>query len=229
MNSLQELKEHLNSENKSNKIVLHTCVADNDKRKWRIVQALQPHIIGIKMTVIGKISAKNTVQCVREKVEEKLDIEPLDDDEAEEPEEDCSIEMREHGEMKDFDPTDVSAKIMYASVGLVAMIFTAGSAWHLTRSHDQEKKEEGTVCNLVIYLLRDTSSLTKTLIFVFRANPLAWQKKDQANEKISTEKMSNKITLYYIIVLHQVYESKNCFQSALIFKIYTCIGVKNSK
>lgn len=151
MNSLQELIEHLNSENKLNKIVLHTCVAD--KRKWRIVQALQSHIIGIKMTVIGKISAKNTVQCVREKVEEKLDIEPLDDDEAEEPEEDCSIEMREHGEMKDFDPTDVSAKIMYASVGLVAMIFTAGSAWHLTRSHDQEKKEEGTVCNLVIYLL----------------------------------------------------------------------------
>ena len=98
------------------------------------------------------VNKKNSemVKCVREKIEEHPDINPLADDDDEFEfyefqEEDCNMEMRERSQLKDFQHQDSTAIILYASVGLLAAFLIAGSVWDLTRSREQEKKVEGTL------------------------------------------------------------------------------------
>lgn len=151
MASLKDLENHLQSGNGLNSIVLHTCDTDRDAEDKQIVKALKRHIVGIRMKVNTKSSeTKNDlVKCVRQKVERHPDINPLKDDDDDEfesyKEEDCNIDMREHSLMKDSHHRDLTAIILYASVGLVAAILIAGSVWDLTRSREQEKKVEGTL------------------------------------------------------------------------------------
>lgn len=147
MNSSEDLMNHLKSNIELHRIVLHTCVDDDDDN-MQIIQALERHIVGIKMKVYGMISAQkeDLVKCVRQKIEEHPNIDELDDkDESEESEEDCDIEMRERSQMKGFDYWDAGAIILYASLGVVAVIFIAGSVWDIRRSHDPENREEGTL------------------------------------------------------------------------------------
>ena len=78
-----------------------------------------------------------------------IHINPLIDDDDDDKlgfheEEDCNIEMREHSKMKDSHHRNLTAVILYASLGLLAAILIAGSVWDMTRSREQEKKVEGT-------------------------------------------------------------------------------------
>lgn len=150
MNSLKELKDHLKSGDRSHRIVLHTCKAGSDNYSdMQIVKTLEPHIVGVKMKVesqnFSRRAPEDLVKCVREKVGEHFLDDPMQDEDTDERAEKCDIEMDDYGKIKDFQPDGLSAIIIYASAGLVVVIFIAGSVWDLTRSHDQEKKNEGTL------------------------------------------------------------------------------------
>ena len=152
MVSLKDLENHLQTGEGLHRIVLHTCVADHDADSKQILEALKPHIVGIRMKVNTKSSEKrdNMVKCVREKIDQHPDINPLiDDDDDDEfecyEEEDCNIEMREHSQMKDSKHRDLTFIILYMSLGLLAAILIAGSVWNLTGSRKQDEKVEGTL------------------------------------------------------------------------------------
>ena len=109
MASLKDLKNHLETGDGLHSIVLYTCVVNHDADSKQILEVLKPHIVGIRMKKNKKNSQTKdeVVKCVRKKIEEHPDINPLrdddDDDELEFYEEqDCNIEMREHRQMKDF-------------------------------------------------------------------------------------------------------------------------------
>ena len=139
------------------RVVLYSCVAKDPDDK-QILEALQPHIVGIRMNVIKKSAAtkEHVVRCVRKKIEEHSDIIPLpdddDDDELESvnKEEECNIEMRERSQMKSFQHGDLTAIILYASLGLLVATLIAGSVWNMTKSSEQEKTVEGTVYRTIV-------------------------------------------------------------------------------
>lgn len=54
MASLKDLENHLQTGNGLHGIVSYTCVASDDADDKQIVQVLNPHIVGIKMSVIKK-------------------------------------------------------------------------------------------------------------------------------------------------------------------------------
>ena len=152
MASLKDLENHLQTGNGLHSIVSYTCVASDDVNDKQIVQVLNPHIVGIRMSVIKrKISETmkdDVVKCVREQIEELLDISPLTDDDDEfenHTKEVCNIEMRERSQLKVFHHWGLTAIILYASLGLQAAILIAGSVWDMTRSREQETKVEGTL------------------------------------------------------------------------------------
>ena len=151
MASLKDLENHLETRQGSHSIVLYTCVADHDAGSKQILEALKTHIVGIRMKVNKRNShtKDEVVKCVREKIEEHPDINSLiDDDDDDElefyKEEDCNIEMREHSQLKDSHHRDLTAVILYASLGLLAAILIAGSVWNMTRPRERERKVEGT-------------------------------------------------------------------------------------
>lgn len=149
MASLKDLENHLQTGNGLHSIVSYTCVASDDVNDKQIVQVLNPHIVGIKMSVIKKKISEtmkdNVVKCVREMIEENHGISPLTDDDDEfehHKKQNCNIEMRERSKLKD---SHLTARIiLYASLGLLAAILIAGSVWDMTRSREQETKVEGT-------------------------------------------------------------------------------------
>ena len=150
MASLKDLENHLQTGNGLHSIVSYTCVASDDVNDKQIVQVLNPHIVGIKMSVIKKNISEtmkdDVVKCVREQIEELLDISPLTDDDDEfehHKKQNCNIEMRERSKLKDSHLT--AHIILYASLGLLAAILIAGSVWDMTRSREQETKVEGTL------------------------------------------------------------------------------------
>ena len=152
MPSLEDLENHLQTGNGLHRSVLHTCVGGHDVDDKQILEVLNPHIVGIKMSVTEKKNSETTkddvVKCVREKIEEHPDISPLidDDDELEHHEEgECNIETRARSKMKDFHHWDLTAIILYASLGLLAAILVAGNVWDMTRSREQENEVEGTL------------------------------------------------------------------------------------
>lgn len=154
MASLKDLKTHLQTGKGLHSIVLYTCVADHDADNKQILEALKPHIVGISMKVIKKRSATkdDLVKCVREKIEKHPEINPLTDiDDHDElefyEEEDCNIEMRERSQMKSSQHRDLTAIILYASLGLLTATLIVGSVWDVTRSRKQGKTVEGTLCH----------------------------------------------------------------------------------
>lgn len=145
MNSYEDLMKHLKSDAELHRIVLHTCVDDDNDDEMQITRALERHIIGIKMNVFGGMipaQKEDLVRCVRHMIEEHPNIDELDDKEDPESEKNCDIEMREHSQMKGFGFWDSGAIILYASVGVVAMIFVAGTAWDIC-SRGRKKRDEG--------------------------------------------------------------------------------------
>ena len=138
---MAELLKYLQSGNGLHRIILHTCYYGSDADEMQIIQALKRHVVGIKMDVSGMISSQKEklVRCVRQKVEEHPCIDELDDKKETEFDEDCRIEMRERSQMKEFHHWDMSAIILYASVGVVAAVFIAGSVWDAVRAHGQGK------------------------------------------------------------------------------------------
>lgn len=151
-NSTKELEEHLARGSGSNRIVLHTCKASSgaDDNK-QIVKGLGPHIVGIKLVKNNfhqKNDEKNLVECVKGKVRRYLNYNGpnLDDDDGQ-TEEKCDIEKRNHSKMREFQPFDVSAIIMYASAGLVAGAFAVGILCDSIRSHGRKTNTEGMLQN----------------------------------------------------------------------------------
>ena len=149
MASLKDLENHLQTGKGLPRVVLYSCVADHDADNKQILEAMQPHIVGIRMNV-NKIKnaamKEHVVRCVRKKIEEHPDINPLtdDDDEGElEVKENCNIEMRERSQIKSPQHGDLTAIILYASLGLLAATLIAGSAWDMTRSREQGETVEG--------------------------------------------------------------------------------------
>lgn len=153
MNSSQDLDTHLANGNKQ-RIVYYSCKAgegvDRDKQ---IVKALKRHIIGTEMKVNTTclylanetFPVQSLVQCVKNNVKKHVeDCDPFQAEKASDSLKYCDIKMDDYGKIKDFQKDDMAAIIIYASVGLVAVIFVAGSAWDLTKTRDQWKKEEGT-------------------------------------------------------------------------------------
>ena len=151
MDSLKDLENHFQTGKYLPSVVLYSCVADHDVDNKQILEALQPHIVGIRMNVIKIKSAatkEHVVRCVRNKIEEHPDINPLtdddDDDESEFYEKKmCNIEMREGSRRKRHQHQDLTVIILYASIGLLATILIAGSVWDMTRSREKEKTVEG--------------------------------------------------------------------------------------
>ena len=153
MNSSQDLDTHLTNGNKQ-RIVYYSCKAgegvDRDKQ---IVKALKRHIIGTEMKVNTTclylanetFPVQSLVQCVKNNVKKHVEhCDPFQAEKASDSLKYCDIKMDDYGKIKDFQKDDTAAIIIYASVGLVAVIFVAGSAWDLTKTRDQRKKEEGT-------------------------------------------------------------------------------------
>lgn len=153
MNSLKDLRNHLAIEHRKRRVVYYSCMseskgADRDKQ---IVRALKHHLIGTEMKVKhaclshADVTVHSLVKCVREKIGKFIEnCDPFITEKANDLEENCNIKMDHYGEINDFEIDDPTAIIIYASVGLVAVMLFAGSVWDLTRPHDQREKEEGT-------------------------------------------------------------------------------------
>ena len=65
------------------------------------------------------------------------------DKEAPDCEENSKIEMTECGSRKGFDHRDIISIIMYVSIGIVVLMFVAGSAWDSMKTRNLRKKGEG--------------------------------------------------------------------------------------
>lgn len=153
MNSLKDLRNHLAIEHRKRRVVYYSCMseskgADRDKQ---IVRALKHHLIGTEMKVKhaclshADVTVHSLVKCVRKEIGKFIEnCDPFITEKANDLEENCNIKMDHYGEINDFEIDDPTAIIIYASVGLVAVMLFAGSVWDLTRPHDQREKEEGT-------------------------------------------------------------------------------------
>lgn len=142
-NELDHMITHLrNRNNGMDRIVLHNCNTDNAHvhQDLQSVLALEPPIVGI--------STKNRslVACVRKMVElHHGDDNESTDEGTPECKEDSDIDKREYGRRKVFEPSDNSNIILYASVGLVVVMFVAGSVWDLIniKAKELQQKEQG--------------------------------------------------------------------------------------
>lgn len=144
MNSSEALVDVLNNKDEPvNRIVLHDCGKIQGHESLQSVRALKTHIVGITI-IFENGNIPFLVDCVRSMIEQHHgDNKILMDEDPPECEEKFLIDKDEYGFRKGFDPTDGSSLILYASLGVVVVMFVAGSLWDLIKPKELEQHEEG--------------------------------------------------------------------------------------
>ena len=146
MNSRNLLLDVLNKANgPGSRIVLHDCGKIQDHKSFQSVRALKPHIVGIKI-IFEKGNIPSLVDCVRSMIEQHHgDYDMLLDRDPPECKEKSHIDKVEYGKRKGFDHADVGSVILYASLGVVVVMFVAGSLWDFIKSKELQQQEGGNV------------------------------------------------------------------------------------
>jgi len=142
MNSSEALVDVLNNKDEPvNRIVLHDCGKIQGHESLQSVRALKTHIVGITI-IFENGNIPFLVDCVRSMIEQHHgDNKILMDEDPPECEEKFLIDKDEYGFRKGFDPTDGSSLILYASLGVVVVMFVAGSLWDFIKSKELQQQE----------------------------------------------------------------------------------------
>lgn len=127
------------------KIVFHACeeLDNNTFEKLQFVLALKKHYVGIRIFTKPKRFGSSLVECVKKMVKENHSGDDPYDKEAPDCEENSKIEMTEYGSRKGFDHRDIISIIMYVSIGIVVLMFVAGSTWDSMKTRNLRRKGEG--------------------------------------------------------------------------------------
>ena len=127
------------------RIVFHACeeLDANTFEKLQFVRALKNHYVGIRIFTKPKKDGSSLVQCVKKMVKEHPSGDESNDKEAPDCEDNSNIEITEYGSRKGFGYRDIISIIMYVSIGIVVLMFVAGSAWDFMKNRNLPRKDEG--------------------------------------------------------------------------------------
>ena len=123
------------------RIVFHACeeLDANTFEKLQFVRALKKHYVGIRIFTKPRKGGSSLVECVKKMVKEHHS----GDEEAPDCEDNSKIEITEYGSRKGFDYRDITSIFMYVSIGIVVLIFVAGSAWDFMKTRNLPRRDEG--------------------------------------------------------------------------------------
>ena len=123
-----------------NKIILHGCNEVDADEHFHSVLALDKHFVGISTNV------SSLVTCVKEMVEEHHGNDEFVNEETPECEETTQIEKKgHHYKRKHVDHSGLPNITLYASLGLVAVMFAVGSVWDLIKANNLLQNEKGDI------------------------------------------------------------------------------------
>ena len=127
------------------RIVFHACeeLDANTFEKLQFVRALKKHYVGIRIFTKPKKGGSSLVQCVKKMVKEHHSGDESNDKDAPDCEDNSKIEITEYGSRKGLDYRDITSIIMYVSIGIVVLMFVAGSAWDFMKTRNLHRKGEG--------------------------------------------------------------------------------------
>ena len=132
MNSTELLNQLTSTTSRAaiKKIVLHDCNTIKTHENLQSVRALDEHIVGVWANISSPV-----MECVRERVKRHLgDDNKLMNDDAP----DCEDNTTTRGSVE---PSDVICILLFASGGLLVVMFVAGGVWNLMKTKDLLEKE----------------------------------------------------------------------------------------
>ena len=127
------------------RIVFHACeeLDANTFEKLQFVRALKKHYVGIGIFTKPRKVGSSLVECVKKMVKEHHRGDESNDKEAPDCEENSKIEITKYGSRKGFDYRDIISIFMYVSIGIVVLMFVAGSAWDFMKTWNLPRRDEG--------------------------------------------------------------------------------------
>ena len=127
------------------RIVFHACeeLDANTFEKLQFVRALKKHYVGIRIFTKPRKVGSSLVECVKKMVKEHHRGHESNDKEAADCEENSKIEITKYGSRKGFDYRDIISIFMYVSIGIVVLMFVAGSAWDFMKTWNLPRRDEG--------------------------------------------------------------------------------------